>query len=115
MNNDESKLSLIVKTTHSTFNENPPDKTKQLICAALGLTGESAEWSEHVKKWYEQGHQLNEEKMALELFDVLYYTQLACLSINRTFTEIIILGEEKLKKRYPNGFNTSDSEKRNSG
>ena len=91
----------------------------QLLTAALGLTAESAEFSEVVKKIILQGKPYNEDNvfhMKRELGDICWYIAQACMALDTTFDEIIEMNVEKLKKRYPGGeFNVHQSENRKAG
>ena len=91
----------------------------QLLTAALGLTAESGEFSEVVKKIILQGKPYNEDNvshMKRELGDICWYIAQACMALDTTFYEIIEMNVEKLKKRYPGGeFNVHQSENRKEG
>ena len=91
----------------------------QLLTAALGLTAESGEFSEVVKKIILQGKPYNEDNvfhMKRELGDICWYIAQACMALDTTFDEIIEMNVDKLKKRYPGGeFNVHQSENRNAG
>ena len=91
----------------------------QLLTAALGLTAESGEFSEVVKKIILQGKPYNEDNvfhMKRELGDICWYIAQACMALDTTFDEIIEMNVDKLKKRYPAGeFNVHQSENRKAG
>ena len=91
----------------------------QLLTAALGLTAESGEFTEIVKKIILQGKPYNEDNvfhMKRELGDICWYIAQACMALDTTFDEIIEMNVEKLKKRYPGGeFNVHQSENRKKG
>ena len=91
----------------------------QLLTAALGLTAESGEFSEVVKKIILQGKPYNEDNvfhMKRELGDICWYIAQACMALDPTFDEIIEMNVDKLKKRYPGGeFNVHQSENRKEG
>ena len=90
-----------------------------LLTAALGLTAESGEFTEIVKKILLQGKPYNEENifhMKRELGDICWYIAQACMALDTTFDEIIEMNVEKLKARYPGGeFNVHKSENRVEG
>ena len=90
-----------------------------LITAALGLTAESGEFTEVVKKIILQGKPYNEENifhMKRELGDICWYIAQACMALDTTFDEIIEMNVEKLEKRYPGGsFDVHHSENRVEG
>ena len=91
----------------------------QLLTAALGLTAESGEFSEVVKKIILQGKPYNEDNvfhMKRELGDICWYIAQACMALDTTFDEIIEMNVEKLKARYPGGeFDVHKSENRKVG
>ena len=91
----------------------------QLLTAALGLTAESGEFSEVVKKIILQGKPYNEDNvfhMKRELGDICWYIAQACMALDTTFDEIIEMNVDKLKKRYPGGeFNVHQSENHKAG
>ena len=93
--------------------------TCKLLTAALGLTAESGEFTEVVKKIVFQGKPYNEDNvfhMKRELGDICWYIAQACMALDTTFDEIIEMNVDKLKKRYPGGeFNVHQSENRKEG
>ena len=91
----------------------------QLLTAALGLTAESGEFTEVVKKIILQGKPYNEDNvfhMKRELGDICWYIAQACMALDTSFDEIIEMNVDKLKARYPGGeFDVSKSENRAEG
>ena len=91
----------------------------RLLTAALGLTAESGEFTEVVKKIILQGKPYNEENifhMKRELGDICWYLAQACMALDTTFDEIIEMNVDKLKARYPGGeFDVHHSENRKEG
>ena len=85
---------------------------KDVCNFALGLTGESGEVADLIKKAKFQGHGLNREGVIKELGDVLWYVALGCEIIGTNIDEVMNLNIDKLNKRYPCGFNFNDSIKR---
>ena len=90
-----------------------------LLTAALGLTAESGEFTEVVKKILLQGKPYNEENvfhMKRELGDICWYLAQACMALDTTFDEVIEMNVDKLKARYPGGeFDVHKSENRREG
>ncbi len=90
-----------------------------LLTAALGLTAESGEFTEIVKKILLQGKPYNKDNvfhMKRELGDICWYLAQACMALDTTFDEIIEMNVDKLKARYPGGeFNVHKSENRREG
>ena len=91
----------------------------RLLTAALGLTAESGEFTEVVKKIILQGKPYNEENafhMKRELGDIMWYVAQACMTLDTTIDEIIEMNVDKLEKRYPGGsFDVHHSENRAEG
>ena len=98
--------------------ENDAD-VPRLLPAALGLTAESGEFTEVVKKILLQGKPYNEENvfhMKRELGDICWYIAQACMALDTTFDEIIEMNVRKLESRYPGGeFDVHKSENRKDG
>lgn len=83
-----------------------------LIWVSLGLSGESGEFVDCVKKQVMHRHGLDKEKLSKELGDVLWYAATACEVLDLDMGDIMLQNIEKLRKRYPNGFNSDDSKAR---
>ena len=87
-----------------------------LLTAALGLTAESGEFTEIVKKILLQGKPYNEENifhMKRELGDICWYIAQACMALEISFDDVIERNVKKLEKRYPGGkFDIQKSEVR---
>lgn len=87
-----------------------PGSQQALIEAALGLTGETGEAVDIVKKTMFGGHPLDKEKLLLEMGDIAWYLTEMCLALNVSFQDILEMNIKKLEKRYPKGgFTTQDS------
>ena len=89
------------------------DKKDVLINAVMGLCGESGETIDIVKKHLFQGHPLDQEKLKKELGDIAWYLAEAATALDVDLEEIFAANIEKLKKRYPEGFDTARSVNRN--
>ena len=77
-----------------------------LINAVMGLCGESGEAIDIVKKHLFQGHDLEKEKLAKELGDIAWYLAEAATALDMDLEDIFAANIEKLRKRYPEGFDT---------
>ena len=76
------------------------------LTAALGLSAESGEFTEIVKKILFQGKPVSQENlfhMKRELGDIMWYFIQACIALDTTPEEVIEMNVDKLKKRYPGG------------
>ena len=80
-----------------------------LINSVMGLCGESGEAIDIVKKHLFQGHNLEKEKLAKELGDIAWYLAEAAEALDVPLEEILEKNIEKLKKRYPEGFDAERS------
>ena len=80
-----------------------------LINSVMGLCGESGEAIDIVKKWLAQGHELDKEHLARELGDIAWYLAEAATALDLPLEDIFQANLDKLKKRFPNGFETKRS------
>ena len=80
-----------------------------LINGVMGLCGESGEAIDIVKKWLAQGHELDREKLAKELGDICWYLAETATALDLSLEDIMAANIEKLRKRYPEGFDTERS------
>lgn len=71
---------------------------------AMGLCGESGEYSELIKKKVFHNKPLDIDSVKKELGDVFYYLSM-CATVNGlSLEDIAAANVEKLKIRYPDGF-----------
>ena len=96
------KLAMRTNRTEATQEQN-------LINGCLGLAGEAGEVCDIVKKYMFQGHNLETQKIVDELSDVLWYVALTAQGIGCDLDSIMEHNINKLKKRYPNGFEAERS------
>ena len=93
--------------------------TNRFITAAVGLSAESGEFTEIIKKIVFQGKEPTEENLfhlKRELGDIMWYVAQACMALDVSIDEIIEMNVEKLKARYPGGeFDVHHSENRKEG
>ena len=80
-----------------------------LIIGVMGLCGESGEAIDIVKKWLAQGHELDKEKLAKELGDICWYLAETATALGFSLEDIMAANLEKLRKRYPEGFDAERS------
>lgn len=88
-----------------------PELSKKdvLINSVMGLCGESGEAIDVVKKWMAQGHALDKERLAKELGDIAWYLAEAATALDIPLEDVLRANIDKLKKRYPDGFETQRS------
>lgn len=87
-------------------------KQDQYSTGGLGLTGEAGEVADLIKKHIHHKKPLDREKLLRELGDVRWYLEYLLIVCDFTMEQIETANIEKLRVRYPNGFNTEDSIKR---
>ena len=81
----------------------------------LGLNGESGECVDLLKKHKFQGHDLDREHLARELGDVSWYLAVSAYAIGYDLETIFKMNIEKLRERYPDGFDVELSKNRKPG
>lgn len=87
----------------------------ELFNACLGLSGETGELLDMVKKWIFHEKSLDKDHLKKELGDVMWYVAMFCKAMNWELDEILMMNVDKLKARYPEGFDTDLSNHRKSG
>lgn len=95
----------------------PDDQTSiiRLLNGVMGLAGESGEVDDMLKKVLFQGHKLDREHVAKELGDISWYIALAADAIGYDLETIFQMNIDKLKERYPDGFEFERSINRKEG
>jgi NTP pyrophosphatase (non-canonical NTP hydrolase) len=78
----------------------------------MGLSGETGEFIDQVKKEWYHGNPKDQESKKKELGDILHYWVILCDMFGFTAEEVATENLLKLQKRYPNGFSVEDSIKR---
>jgi NTP pyrophosphatase (non-canonical NTP hydrolase) len=85
---------------------------QQLANAALGLTGEAGEVAEVIKKHLFHATPLDQDALAKELGDCLWYIGAFATVLGLSMDAIAQRNIDKLRKRYPEGFDTERSRNR---
>ena len=98
-----------------TANNDVKAQTSKLLNASLGLNGESGEFADAVKKCVYQGHELDRDHLIEELGDVMWYVAYACAALDYDLGEVVEANVEKLRRRYPEGFEAERSKHRVTG
>ena len=80
-----------------------------LINGVMGLCGEAGEAIDVVKKHLAQGHELDRERLIKELGDVAWYLAETATALNVTLEEVLEGNLQKLRARYPEGFDAQRS------
>ena len=88
-----------------------PELSKRdvLINSVMGLCGESGEAIDIVKKWLAQGHELDRDALAKELGDIAWYLAETAFALDIPLEKIFWGNLDKLKSRYPEGFDAEKS------
>ena len=93
--------------------------SERLLTASVGMCAEAGEFTEVVKKIVFQGKPVNEDNLfhlKRELGDIMWYIAQACMALDVSIDEIIVMNVEKLAARYPDGaFAVYYSENRKEG
>lgn len=84
-------------------------KEDVLINGVMGLCGESGEVIDIVKKHLAQGHDLDRDHMIEELGDVAWYIAETAYALDVDLETVLKGNIDKLKKRFPEGFDTERS------
>ncbi len=88
-----------------------PELSKKdvLINGVMGLCGESGEAIDIVKKWLAQGHELDRERLAKDLGYICWYLAETATALDLSLEDVMAANIEKLKRRYPEGFDSDRS------
>lgn len=82
--------------------------TQKLTCF-LGLSGESGELADHLKKHLGHGHPFDLDYVIKELGDILWYIAVLAHNQGVPLSQIAERNITKLANRYPEGFSTERS------
>lgn len=80
--------------------------------ACLGLSGEVGEFNDMIKKWVFHEKELDMEHAKKEAGDILWYVVMLCESFGWNMDEIMQMNVDKLKARYPEGFDVERANNR---
>jgi len=75
-----------------------------LLHAAMGLTTESSEFTDALKKHYFYGKPLDKVNLKEEIGDILWYCALALKALDSDFESVMETNIQKLKARFPEKF-----------
>lgn len=85
---------------------------ENLCWGAMGISEEAGEVTDYLKKVVFHKHELDRNKLTEELGDVLWYLACTAELIGCDLEEIAVMNIEKLKKRYPEGWDVEKSKNR---
>ena len=83
--------------------------TTRLENGLMGLCGEAGEAMDILKKFLFQGHELDKKHLAKELGDVAWYLAVSADALGFYLEDIFQMNIDKLKARYPDGFDAGRS------
>lgn len=86
-----------------------------VLHACLGLSGEVGEVNDMIKKWIFHEKNLDTTHLQKELGDVMWYIALFCDAFGWDLNDILQMNIDKLKARYPEGFDTYRANNRKEG
>ena len=84
-------------------------KEQQISNTVFGANGELGEVTDILKKYLYQGHRINKQHLAEEIGDTLFYIVNLCTLFNLDIEDILQGNVDKLRKRFPNGFEVDRS------
>ena len=84
-------------------------KEQQVSNMIFGSNGELGEVTDILKKHLYQGHRIDKQHLAEEIGDTLFYIVNLCTLYNLDIEDILQGNVDKLKKRFPNGFESNRS------
>ena len=83
--------------------------------ACLGMSGEVGEFNDMIKKWVFHEKNLDMEHAKKEAGDILWYVVMLCESFGWNMEEVMQMNVDKLKSRYPEGFDVERANNRAEG
>lgn len=83
--------------------------------ACLGLSGEVGEFNDMVKKWVFHKKELDIDHAKKEAGDICWYLAMLCESFGWSIDEIMQMNVDKIKARYPEGFDIDRANHREEG
>ena len=113
---ESNELSEMFYATKQLESNNPKINMSLLLTGGIGLSSETGEFNEIIKKCIFQGKPLNDETVfhcKRELGDIIWYWINSCRALGLDPNEVIEENVNKLKSRYPDGeFDVHYSENR---
>lgn len=89
------------------------DQTIRLLHAAQGMTTETGEFTDVLKKWIFYGRPLDFVNLAEEVGDLMWYVAQACNALGVKLEDVMEKNIKKLAARYPDKFKEEDALHRN--
>jgi len=98
---DLKEYQAIAKTTAKIDFKTPEE---EIMCWGLGVTGEAGDIGSCIKKTFAHKKDVK-EGIKENIGDMLWYTAMICNFFGWDLEEVLKQNIEKLKKRFPEGFN----------
>ncbi len=114
-NDGNSTRRLLDMTISDTKQNRINEDTGTILNACLGLSGEIGEFNDMIKKWIFHEKELDIEHLKKECGDILWYVAMMCHAFNWNLDEIMQMNINKLKARYPEGFDIFRANNRENG
>ncbi|GAA0178512.1 nucleoside triphosphate pyrophosphohydrolase family protein [Clostridium sediminicola] len=80
-----------------------------LSLGAMGISGEAGEVTDYIKKVVYHSHEMSKENLVKELGDVLWYITYLAETVGYKLEDIAEINKNKLRKRYPDGWDEERS------
>lgn len=106
---------LLNLTLSDTIESGIGEDTGTVLNACLGLSGEVGEFNDMIKKWIFHEKNLDEEHLKKECGDIMWYIAMMCHAFRWNLDEIMQMNIDKLKARYPEGFDIDRVNNRDGG
>lgn len=90
--------------TQVTWRHDQPMVSGELVNAVFGLFGEGGEMVDAIKKELFHGVPADRDKLKKEFGDIEYYLTVLEKYFGFTKEDVCQTNQDKLRKRYPNGF-----------
>lgn len=91
------------------------DDVGGIMNASLGLSGEVGELNDMIKKWIFHEKPIDKMHLKKEIGDVCWYIAMMCEAWGFNLEQIMQLNINKLKERYPEGFDVVRANNRKDG
>lgn len=88
------------------------DHRDRLTLTALGIAGEAGEVVDIIKKVLYHAHELDTSALCQEVGDLFWYMTLLCETLGLSLDDVMQANVEKLRQRYPQGFDEQRSQMR---
>lgn len=114
-NNEKATRRLLNLTLFDTTEDGIGEDTGTVLNACLGLSGEVGEFNDMIKKWIFHEKDFDEEHAKKEMGDIMWYIAMMCHAFRWDMDEIMQMNIDKLKARYPEGFDVIKANNRENG